>query len=252
MTPSWTIPALDAGQAHLAHSAFELAAFALGGWMWRRSRKGAPLLSGQGPDFPALIGCILGAMLGSRLVNWIQEPGPLWVAGALRIPGQSMVGGLLGGWIGVELGKLGNGYRRSTGDSYVQPMLWALVVGRIGCMLSGLNESTHGLPTSMPWGVDLGDGIARHPAPLYEMVFCASFAWVLLRWPKTAPNGLKFRLCAGGYFLWRFCVEFLKPSPWKMAGVSGLQWVCLAGLLWAAVEMRNTLGRRDAATQSSV
>jgi phosphatidylglycerol:prolipoprotein diacylglycerol transferase len=248
----WSIPVLDPGQAHVVHSVMELAAFALGGWLWRRSRKGTPLLSGQGPDFPALIGCILGAMLGSRLVNWIQEPGPLWLAGMLRLPGQSMVGGLLGGWIGVELGKLGNGFRRSTGDAYVQPMLWALVVGRIGCLLAGLNESTHGQPTSLPWGVDLGDGIARHPAPLYEMIFVALFAWILQRWPRSAPEGLKFRICAGGYLLWRFVVEFLKPAPWKALGLSGLQWVCLGGMVWAGLEISNTLRRRDGATQPSV
>ncbi|HNY31646.1 MAG TPA: prolipoprotein diacylglyceryl transferase [Fibrobacteria bacterium] len=252
MDAIWSIPTLRAETAHAFHSGFELAAFALGGWLWRRSRKGAPLLSGAGPDYPALIGCILGAMLGSRLVNWIQEPAPLWLEGAFHLPGQSMVGGLLGGWIGVELGKRGAGYRRSTGDAYVQPMLWALVVGRIGCLLNGLNESTHGLPTNLPWGVDLGDGIARHPTPLYEMLFASVLALVLLRRPRQAPEGLKFRIMAGGYLTWRFLVEFLKPSPWKAAGLSGIQWVCLAGLVWAVLEIANTSRRRDGATEPAL
>ena len=30
-------------------------------------------------------------------------------------------------------------------------------VGRIGCFLSGLPDGTYGLPSSLPWAIDLGD-----------------------------------------------------------------------------------------------
>jgi len=241
--PLFHIPRLDPVQAHIVHSAFEMAAFFLGGWLWRRSRKGHSLLLDRSPDFPALVGCLLGAVTGSKLANWIQDPGPLIVHGMLRIPGQSMVGGLLGAWLGVELAKRLFGMRESTGDGFVQPMLWGLCVGRIGCFLAGLNEDTFGLPTNLPWGVDLGDGISRHPAPLYEILFAATLALVLRRWPTNAPIGLRFRICAAAYMAWRIGVEFLKPRPWDFMGFSGLQWICLAGLAWAATEIVITMKR---------
>jgi prolipoprotein diacylglyceryltransferase len=44
-------------------------------------------------------------------------------------------------------------------------------VGRIGCFLTGLADNTYGTPTGLPWGVDFGDRIHRHPTQLYEIAF---------------------------------------------------------------------------------
>lgn len=243
VSTSFHLPSLDAHQALLVHSVFETLAFALGGYLWRRTRRGAPLLTGRGPDFPAIVGCLVGAMVGSKLANWIQDPGPIWSHGVLRLPGQSMVGGLLGAWIGIELAKKSAGIRQSTGDAFAYPMLWGLSLGRIGCFFAGLHEDTYGLPTSLPWGVDLGDGIPRHPAPLYEIAFLLVLRLSLGRLPETLACGVRFRLCAAAYLAWRLSVEFLKPSPWKALGLSGLQWICLAGLAWCAFELRSAFAK---------
>ena len=36
-------------------------------------------------------------------------------------------------------------------------------------LLAGLHDDTYGLPTALPWGIDLGDGVPRHPAPLNDI-----------------------------------------------------------------------------------
>jgi len=230
---------LSASKAHLVHLILETLAFAVGGWLWRRSRRSSPeRLESLG--FPVIVGCLFGAGTGNKLVAWIQEPVALWHAGVVTLPGQSMVGGLLGGWIGVEIAKRIKGVSRSTGDDFWFPMLVGIAIGRLGCFLSGLHEATYGLPTSLPWGVDLGDGIPRHPAALYEVIFVLGLAALLSRLRLPEREGLRFRLAAGAYLGWRLGIEFLKPAPWTVLGLSGIQWVCVAGLLWAATEIVKT------------
>jgi prolipoprotein diacylglyceryltransferase len=226
---------LTASSAHLVHFLFEALAFAFGGWLWRRARRASPEKQ-SALGFPVIVGCLFGAGTGNKLVAWIQDPHPLFSNGVWMLPGQSMVGGLLGGWIGIELAKWIVGVRRSTGDDFWLPMLLGIAIGRLGCFLSGLHEATYGLPTSLPWGVDLGDGIPRHPAPLYEIVFVLALAMALARAKLPLQVGLRFRLAASGYLLWRLGIEAIKPAPWSWSGLSGIQWVCVAGLLWSMTE----------------
>jgi len=231
-------PSFSASQAQTAHAIFETLAFAIGGWLWRRNRKATTKAE---PGFAVAIGCIFGAGIGNKLVAWFQLPVPLWSHGQLHLPGQSMVGGLLGAWIGIEIAKHMTGIRRSTGDDFVVPLLIGLAIGRIGCFLAGLHEATYGLPTSMPWGIDLGDGIPRHPTPLYEILFAVGLAILLSRLPLPPREGLRFRLCATAYLLWRLGIEALKPAPWHWLGLSGIQWTCLVALVWSMAEIVRTL-----------
>jgi hypothetical protein len=43
----------------------------------------------------------------------------------------------------------------------------------------GVYEETYGLPSSLPWAMDLGDGIQRHPVALYEIIFLIAL-WLSL------------------------------------------------------------------------
>ena len=49
------------------------------------------------------------------------------------------------------------------------------MIGRWGCHFAGLADGTYGVPTTLPWGVDYGDHIARHPVALYESGAMAAF-----------------------------------------------------------------------------
>lgn len=224
----------DAATAAWVHSAFAYAGMALGAALWRatlrRQRRGGALAPG---NFGVLVGLLIGAALGNKLVFLLERPDvalAAWQGGALVLPGQSIVGGLLGGLVGVEIAKKLTGQTRSTGDAMVLPIAVGLGLGRVGCFLAGLHDDTYGLPTTAPWGVDFGDGIPRHPTQLYEIaVVLALGAW--LHRARFAVPGLAFKCFLSAYLLWRFLVEFLKPVPvaWPL-GLSGIQWTCLVAL----------------------
>ena len=224
----------DADAAAWVHSAFAYAGMTLGAALWRatlkRQRRGGALAPG---NFGVLVGLLLGAAFGNKLVFLIERPDvalTIWQTHALIWPGQSIVGGLLGGLIGVEIAKKLTGQTRSTGDAMVLPIAVGLAIGRIGCFLAGLHDDTYGLPTALPWGVDFGDGVPRHPTQLYEIAVVLALGTALHR-ARFAMPGLAFKLFLSSYLFWRFCVEFLKPVPvaWPL-GLSGIQWTCLIAL----------------------
>ena len=224
----------SAATAAWVHSAFAWVGMGIGAALWRRTLKaehrGGALAPG---NFGVLVGLLLGAALGNKLVFLVERPDiaeTLWQSRALIWPGQSIVGGLLGGLIGLEIAKTLTGQTRSTGDAMVLPIAIGLAIGRIGCFLAGLHDDTYGLPTAAPWGVDFGDGKPRHPTQLYEIAVVLPLGLALHRARLPTP-GLAFKLFLSAYLLWRFAVEFLKPVPVAYPlGLSGIQWTCLVAL----------------------
>jgi prolipoprotein diacylglyceryltransferase len=139
-----------------------------------------------------------------------------------------VVGGLLGGWFGVEIAKRMTGIRRRTGDLFVLPLCVSIAVGRVGCLLAGLADDTYGKPTSLPWALDLGDGIGRHPVQLYEILYLV-LVGVLLSTNIRLAEGARFRIFLAAYLAWRIAIDFLKPQP-LIHGMNPIQWACVAGL----------------------
>lgn len=224
----------SATTAAWAHTAFAWAGMALGAALWRRTLRGQQRGGALAPgNFGVLVGLLIGAALGNKLVFLIERPDvarTLWESRSLAWPGQSIVGGLLGGLIGVEIAKKLTGQTRSTGDAMVWPIAVGLGLGRVGCFLAGLHDDTYGLPTALPWGVDFGDGQPRHPTQLYEIAVVLPLGWALGR-ARFATPGLAFKLFLASYLLWRFGVEFLKPVPVAYPlRLSGIQWTCLVAL----------------------
>lgn len=228
-------PHFSPATAHTIHFFFEWFAILCGvqTYRWIKRRKGAGKITDSGL-FAVTLGCILGAAIGNKLVFIIEEP-ELWATQgwAALLQGQSIVGGLLGGLLGVEISKKLVGQSRSTGDDFVLPLIVGMVVGRIGCFLAGLNDGTFGNATSLPWGVDFGDGIARHPTQVYDMLAVGTVG--LLLWLNrkrlASESGLAFKLYLTGYLLWRLLVDGIKPVPYAYAlGLSGIQWVCIIAL----------------------
>jgi len=132
--------------------------------------------------------------------------------------------------IGIEMAKKLTGQTRSTGDAFVLPICVGLAIGRVGCFVAGLHDDTYGLPTTLPWGVDFGDGIPRHPTQLYEIGVVVALGTALHR-ARFATPGLAFKLFLSAYLLWRLVVEFLKPVPVAYPlGLSGIQWTCAVAL----------------------
>ena len=189
-----------------------------------------------------IVGCIFGALCGAKILAWMEDPFRYW---SMRndpgfwFGGNTIVGGLLGGWAGIEIAKSAVGVTRSLGDTCVAPMILGMCIGRVGCFLTGVSDETCGLPTKLPWGVDYGDGIPRHPAQIYEILFLAGLA-VLLWSQRTALNipGLKFRWFLLAYLAFRLSVDFLKPHGLILGGLSGIQWGCVVGIAVCAFSLR--------------
>jgi phosphatidylglycerol:prolipoprotein diacylglycerol transferase len=153
----------------------------------------------------------LGALFGAVLVGSLN----LNLAGTFAL-GHSIAGGIIGGIIAVELYKYANGITGSTGRAFVAPLAAGIAVGRLGCFFAGLPDYTYGIPTALPWGVDFGDGMPRHPVQLYESATMLAFLAVYLaaiarRSTAVLANG--FYLFVLAYGLQRFVWEFLKPYP---------------------------------------
>lgn len=233
LPPHW-----DAATAALVHAGFEYAAIALGMLLYRRARRRSGLAPLTGPgSFALFVGLLIGAALGNKLIFLVERPDVLvawWQAQAPWRLGQSMVGGLLGGLIGIETAKKLTGQSASTGDLMVTPLVAGLALGRLGCFLAGLHDDTHGLPTTLPWGIDLGDGLPRHPTALYEIAFVLVLGGLLHRvsGPLARVPGLRFKLFLAAYLLWRLVIDGLKPVPVAYpGGLSGIQWTCIVALL---------------------
>lgn len=195
-----------------------------------------------------LVGAIFGALVGSKLLAWVEHP-QVYLTHlndlAAWVGGKTIVGGLLGGWAGVEIAKKFLGVRANTGDLYVYPLALAIAVGRVGCFLTGLPDMTYGVATSLPWGVDFGDDVRRHPTQLYEIVALAGISLLLAIFDRRLPRvaGLRFRLFLAGYLAFRFAVEFIKPSPKGYGHLSAIQIASLAGVAICLIQSVRLLRR---------
>jgi prolipoprotein diacylglyceryltransferase len=199
-------------------------------------------------------GAIFGALIGSKLLAWMESPQEFWAVRsnpALIFSGKTIVGGLLGGWIGVEVAKKFLGIQARTGDACVWALAVGTAVGRVGCFLTGLDDRTYGIPTKLPWGVNFGDGVARHPTQLYESLCVLLLAGAISFFGRKARTGSRFRLFMVGYLLFRFGVEFIKPTYRPYAGLSAIQLACLAGAFVAMWQLLDAPNARDSVESAS-
>jgi hypothetical protein len=96
---------------------------------------------------------VIGAIVGSRLAVFIDRPDRFlesWSSLRVLMMGQSIIGALIGGLVGVELAKRRAGIALSTGDAFVAPLAVGIAIGRIGCFVAGLHDDTYGTSTALP------------------------------------------------------------------------------------------------------
>lgn len=164
---------------------------------------------------------------------------------------KTIVGGLLGGLIAIEIVKKILNIKHSSGDLMTYPLILGIAIGRVGCFFAGLSDGTHGVQTDLLLGYDFGDGIKRHPTQIYEILFLG-FLYLFLkilennvyyRKENKLMDGLKFKLFLSSYLLFRFCIEFIKPvSPFAF-GLSFIQLSCLAGISYYLILTLRFLSR---------
>jgi len=187
----------------------------------------------------AMAGCILGAVVGALLAGMLFFDWPEVVLhlSTLELVGKSVVGGIAGGFAGVEIAKKLVRYPHSTGDAFAIAIPLGHAVGRIGCFLGGC---CYGSASALPWAVRYPSGslphlaqVARaeiapdqptslpvHPTPLYELGFdLLLFAALFALRDRLRIRGSLFRLYLFAYATFRFGLEFIRAdSPLPAAG----------------------------------
>ena len=217
------------------HILFEGLAYFIGFrvFLWMRKKSGDPLSNNQ--RLIIIAACISGGLLGSKILYWLTNP-PLtlqnWRNASYLMGGKTIVGGLAGGLFMVEMVKKRMGITQSTGDLFAIPLAVGLAIGRIGCFLSGLGDETYGSPTFLPWGINFGDGIARHPVQLYEILYLSVLTlWLRYLGQHHPRRGDMFKSFMVFYLGFRFLIEFIKPGI-PIMGLNAIQWTSLAVIFY--------------------
>lgn len=208
------------------HYLFETLAFIIGIRVYYYKKKHIVDVISDENRLWILLGAMVGALVGSRLIAILETPEYLNQITLMTLyQSKTVAGGFLGGLFGVEIAKKIIKVNIASGDVYVVPIIIAVFVGRIGCFLSGTNEPTFGLETTFFTGMNLGDGLKRHPVALYEMflMVCLLVFFNLIK-NKKLINGDRFKLFMVLYFLYRFSVEFIKPYHSLFLNLSSIQW----------------------------
>lgn len=214
------------------YTALMVASVATGVLLSRRTQQRLPLSAGErlGIGLGAFCGAMIGAKLPFALADWEGlRSGAVWFS-----DGKTIMMGLVGGYLGVEIAKWSLEIRIKTGDTFAAPVAAAVAVGRLACFSAGC---CYGTPTTLPWGVDFGQGKC-HPTQLYETAFHAT-AGVVLAWLQSRGlfRGQLIKLYIIAYAVYRFATEFIRPEPRVWLGLTGYQWSALViiplfALLW--------------------
>jgi phosphatidylglycerol:prolipoprotein diacylglycerol transferase len=159
----------------------------------------------------AAIGLIAGA-LTARFAEFFAEGAPASYLIHPEFGGRTILGGVIGGWIGVELAKRWLRVRTPTGDAFGLALAAGEVFGRIGCLFNGC---CFGEPTSVPWAV-YQHGALRHPTQIYSG-FVAALTFGVLLWAKPrVAEGQVFAL-----YLMLFAAGRLVIEPFRADFGSG-------------------------------
>lgn len=197
------------------------------------------------------VAALIGAFLGAKLVylfaeGWIDWHQPnRWLRLAT---GKSIVGGLLGGYLAVELAKRFVGFNSATGDWFALIAPIGITMGRIGCLLHGCCP---GAACERSWYTrDDAEGVARWPAVPVEIAFnvVAIIAFMVFR-KRRVLSGQHFHLYLIAYGFFRFAHEFVRATPRLIGPFSGYAIAALAmatfGILAFTKRAREPRGAGD-------
>ena len=167
---------------------------------------------------------------------------------ATGLPGKTIEGGIVGGWLAVIYVKRRFGIERPTGDLFALAIPAGEAIGRIACFVGGC---CYGKAANVAWAVH-ERGEMRHPAQLYLALAAAICFTVLLtveRRCRLPENGLFY---AGGmlFCIDRFVVEFFREGATTQLGVTLAQLGCTLGFAFFAWKLAPMLGARFAVRRS--
>ncbi|QDZ13816.1 prolipoprotein diacylglyceryl transferase [Humibacter ginsenosidimutans] len=221
-------------------------------WTSRRltKRGGEP---GVVIDF--LIWAVVLGLIGARLYHVFTHPhdyfypgANLWNVFAIWEGGNAIFGSLLGGALGVFIASKQTGVRfLSFADAVAPGLLLAQAIGRLG---NYVNHELYGLPTNLPWGLQiestntayptgLPSGTLFQPLFLYEIIWNVVGVIVLLALEKKLH--WRWGKMFAGYLMWyglgRSYLESIRidPSEYSFLGIPFNVWAAILAFVLGLV-----------------
>ena len=211
-------------------------------WVFRRELARSKL-----PDaaVDAAVYGLIGGLLGAKLLYVFEHLGEgSFFSLFLDRGGMSWFGGFVGGLLaGLATIRAKRWPLMAVLSAATPALAVGQMLGRIGCFLVG---DDYGSPTSLPWGVAFPQGLPPttervHPTQIYEAIFLAVLAWVLVRWRR---RGVPDRVVLGRYFLlaggFRFLLEFVRVNTLVAGPLTVAHFFALAIVLLGIVLLRPT------------
>jgi phosphatidylglycerol:prolipoprotein diacylglycerol transferase len=191
-------------------------------WAAREKR-----LATEGIGRLAVIGFLTGVS-GAKITELLAMGWPVRVPALVvlepQVGGRALLGGMIFGWIGVEVAKRRIGIRRSTGDLFALALPAGEAIGRIGCYFNGC---CYGKVCNLPWAIYQHDAW-RHPTQAYSGITAAVIFGLLfgIR-KKTSYEGQLFWIYLLLFGASRFVIEQFRWQTGLVMGMSSMQWFCM-------------------------
>src|SRR3989338_1305463 len=209
-----------------SYGIFLVLAFLVGTFLlWREGKK-----QGYNEDklFDLSVLCILTGFVGSSLyyilINWGYYSARLSSVLKIWEGGLSLDGALIGGFIGLWWFNQRNKWPFfQVADFAVLAASLGIIVGKFGSFLNG---DDYGLPSNLPWAVQIPGVIGkRHPSPIYEaLVLLIIYNFLLRKYRAKQKSGgifLSFVLLLG---VSRFVTEIFRDNPTYLFGLKEGYW----------------------------
>lgn len=201
------------------------------------------------------IGAVFLGIIGARIYHVLTHPSDYFYPGAdlfktlyIWEGGNAIFGSLLGGAVGVGIGCRYTGIRfTSFVDALAPALLLAQAIGRLG---NYFNHELFGLPTDLPWGLQIEQSNPAYPAglpagTLFQPLFLYEIIWnvlgVLVILFLQRRFTLQWGKVLGVYLIWyglgRSYLESIRidPSEYNFLGVQSNVWAALGAVVLGIV-----------------
>lgn len=190
------------------------------------------------------------AIVGARIFHVLTHPADyfypgadLWVVFKVWEGGIAIYGGLIGGALGAWIGTKQAGIKFwAFADAVAPGILLAQAIGRWG---NYFNQELFGLPTTLPWGLEIDSfnpaypdglpaGVLFHPTFLYESIWSLIGVALLLLIDRKyhLRGGAMFGLYLIYYSIGRIWTENLRIDPSEILfGLRSNVWSALVGIV---------------------
>lgn len=215
----------------------------VGGWLIRRDSASWPVSPARriailsAAFVGSMIGCAIPAFLAGGIV------GDATIFARLTTP-KTVLGGILGGFVGVAALKLLIGDRADTSDAFARGGIAMMAIGRLGCIAQ---HCCYGRPGGGTLGWDQGDGVARVPVQVIEAACLVVLAAVIFACHHRGwLRGRLLFLLFAVYGSLRFGLEFLRePIASELFGIGFYQWIALLLAAVGAIQLRKRWPRAE-------